>query len=113
MAELKEITDQNYKKEVIESDDVWSVTFSALSYCQPCKALHEILKHITANEKIPNVKFGTVAIEDTGLNWSTEMNIKAAPTTHVMHKGKILGTIMGFQGEKEFIEKVQSFSKLS
>ena len=113
MAELKEITDQNYKKEVIESDDVWSVTFSALSYCQPCKALHKILTHITANEKIPNVKFGTVAIEDTGLNWSTEMNIKAAPTTHVMYKGKILGTIMGFQGEKEFIEKVQSFSKLS
>ena len=113
MAELKEIKDQNYQKEVMESDDIWSISFSALSYCAPCRALHEVLKHITKNDKVPNVKFGTVAIEDTGLNWSTEMGIRAAPTTHVMHKGKILGTIMGFQGEKEFIEKVQSFSKLS
>ena len=29
MAELKEITDQNYQKEVIESDDIWSISFSA------------------------------------------------------------------------------------
>jgi thioredoxin-like negative regulator of GroEL len=113
MAELKEITDQNYKKEVIESEDIWAISFSALSYCAPCKALHEVLKHITANDKVPNVKFGTVAIEDTGLNWSTEMGIKAAPTTHVMRGSKILGTILGFQGEKEFIEKVQSFAELS
>jgi thioredoxin-like negative regulator of GroEL len=113
MAELKEITDQNYKKEVIESEDIWAISFSALSYCAPCRALHNVLKHITVNDKVPNVKFGTVAIEDTGLNWSTEMGIKAAPTTHVMRGSKILGTIMGFQGEKEFIEKVQSFAKLS
>lgn len=113
MAELKEITDQNYQKEVIESEDIWAISFSALSYCAPCRSLHEVLKHITQNDKVPNVKFGTVAIEDTGLSWSTQMNIRAAPTTHVMRKGKILGTIMGFPGEKEFIEKVQSFAKLS
>ena len=33
MAELKEITDQNYEKEVIQSEDIWCVTFSVLSFC--------------------------------------------------------------------------------
>ena len=111
MAELKEITDNNYQKEVMESDDIWSVTFSALSYCAPCKSLHEVLKHITQNDKLPGVKFGTVAIEDKGLNLSTSMNIKGVPTTHVFFKNKILGTVVGFLPEKDFIEKIKSFAK--
>tara|TARA_B100000029_G_C17502393_1_gene933139 strand:+ start:704 stop:1042 length:339 start_codon:yes stop_codon:yes gene_type:complete len=112
MAELKEITDQNYEKEVIQSEDIWCVTFSALSFCPPCKMLHPVIQNIAKNEKVPGVKFGTVATEDKGLNWSTSMGIKGVPTTHIMKKGQILGTIVGFVPEEQFIAKVKEAAKI-
>lgn len=112
MSELKNITDENYEKEVIQSEDVWCVTFSALSFCQPCKMLHPVLENIAKNNKVPEVKFGTVATEDTGVNWSTSMGIRGVPTTHIMHKGKILGTKVGFVPEKDFIEFVRATAKV-
>tara|TARA_B100001093_G_C26830425_1_gene1015866 strand:- start:1767 stop:2105 length:339 start_codon:yes stop_codon:yes gene_type:complete len=112
MSELKEITDQNYEKEVMQSDEIWSVTFSALSFCQPCKMLHPVLENIAKNNKIPKIKFGTVATEDKGISWSTSMNVRSVPTTHVIHKGKVLGTIMGFVPEKDFIAQVKEIAKV-
>ena len=112
MAELKEITDTNYEKEIFQSEDIWSVTFSALSYCNPCKALHPVIQNIAKDEKVPGVKFGTVAIEDTGLNFATSMQIKGVPTTHVMKKDKVIGTVVGFIPEKEFIAKIKEIAKV-
>ena len=112
MSELKDITDENYEKEVMQSEDIWCVTFSALSFCQPCKMLHPVLESVAKNNKVPEVKFGTVATEDKGLNFSTSMQIRGVPTTHVMHKGKILGTKVGFVPEEEFIEFVKTTAKI-
>jgi len=112
MAELKEITDENYEKEVMQSDSVWSITFSALSFCQPCKMLHPVLEEIAKKDKVPGVKFGTVATEDKGLNFSTSMQIKGVPTTHIMRKREILGTIVGFMPEEQFIAKIKEAVKV-
>ena len=112
MAELKKLTDENYEKEVINSKDIWCVTFSALSFCQPCKMLHPVIENIAKNDKVPGVKFGVVATEDTGLNWSTSMNIRGVPTTHVMRGTEILGTKVGFEPEKEFLDFVKSTAKV-
>ncbi|MFL2890029.1 MAG: thioredoxin family protein [Pelagibacteraceae bacterium] len=112
MAELKQITDENYEKDVMQSEDIWCVTFSALSFCQPCKMLHPIIENIAKNDKVPGVKFGTVATEDTGLNFSTSLSIRNVPTTHIMSKGKILGTLPGFVPEKDFIEFVKKTAKV-
>ena len=43
MAKLNEITDENFKKEVLENPKPYVVTHSALSYCEPCRMLHKIL----------------------------------------------------------------------
>ena len=112
MAELKEITDENYEKEVMQSDSIWAVTFSALSFCQPCKMLHPVLKEIAEKDKVPGVKFGTVATENSGLNFSTSLGIRSVPTTHIFHKGKILGTQAGFVPENEFISFVKKTAKV-
>ena len=114
MNELKNITDENYEKEIYQSDDIWSVTFSALSYCSPCKALHPVISAIAKGNKVPGVRFGTVAIEDTGVNFSTKISppIKGVPTTHIMKKDKVLGTIVGFVPEKELIEKIKEIAKV-
>ena len=51
MTKLHEITDQNFEKEVVESKKNWSVTYSALSYCQPCHVLHKTLENEILNAK--------------------------------------------------------------
>ena len=112
MAELKELTDENYEKEVINSKDIWCVTFSALSFCQPCRMLHPVIESIAKNEQVPGVKFGVVATEDKGLNWSTSMSIRGVPTTHIMRGKEILGTKVGFVPEKDFIDFVKSTAKV-
>ena len=45
MGKLNEITDENFKTEVLENSKPYVVTYSALSYCQPCIQLHKILKN--------------------------------------------------------------------
>ena len=90
MAELIQITDNNYEKEIHQSNDIWCVTFSALSFCQPCKMLHPVIESIAKNNKVPGVKFGVVATEDTGLNFSTMMNVRGVPTSHVMKGEKMI-----------------------
>ena len=85
MAELIQITDNNYEKEIHQSNDIWCVTFSALSFCQPCKMLHPVIQSIAKNNKVPGVKFGVVATEDTGLNFSTMMNVRCWHPSHIHH----------------------------
>ena len=40
------------------------------------------------------------------------MAIRGVPTTHVMRKNKILGTVVGFIPENDFIEKIKAFAKI-
>ena len=108
MSELIQITDDNYEKEIYQSNDIWCVTFSALSFCQPCKMLHPVIEHIAKNNKVPGVKFGVVATEDKGLNFSTIMGIRGVPCSHIMLGKKILGTKVGFVEEAKFIEFVKT-----
>ena len=108
MSDLIQITDKNYEKEIHQSDDIWCVTFSALSFCQPCKMLHQVIQSIAKNNKVPGVKFGVVATEDTGISFSTMMSIRGVPTTHIMKGKEILGTKVGFVEESKFLEFVKT-----
>ena len=67
-----------------------------------------MIESIAENSKVPGVKFGVVATEDTGLNFSTMMNVRGVPTTHVMRGKEILGTKVGFVEESKFIEFVKT-----
>ena len=67
MAELKELTDENYEKEVINSKDIWCVTFSALSFCQPCRMLHPVIESIA---KMVNWIFRNLSWRCIWLIWS-------------------------------------------
>ena len=70
------------------------------------------LKEIAEKDKVPGVKFGTVATENSGINFSTSLGIRSVPTTHIFHKGKILGTQAGFIPENEFISFVKKTAKV-
>ena len=108
MAKLNEITDENFKKEVLESSKPYVVTYSALSYCQPCHQLHQILQNEVLNHPITNeVNFGTVAVEDKGINISTAAGVRGVPTTVIYKNGSEASRKIGAVPAQNFISWVK------
>ena len=108
MAKLNEITDENFKKEVLESVKPYVVTYSALSYCQPCKQLHQILENEIVNHPIASeVNFGSVAVEDKGINISTAAGVRGVPTTIIYKKGEPVAQKVGAVPAQAFISWVK------
>ena len=108
MAKLNEITDENFKKEVLENSKPYVVTYSALSYCQPCVQLHKILESEVINHPIANeVNFGTVAVEDKGLNISTAAGVRGVPTTIIYKNGERISEKVGAVPASTFISWVK------
>ena len=108
MTKLNEITDENFKKEVLESSKPYVVTYSALSYCQPCIQLHKILQSEVINHPIAkDVNFGTVAVEDKGLNISTAAGVRGVPTTVIYKNGTESSRKVGAVPAQAFISWVK------
>ena len=109
MGKLNEITDLNFKKEVLESTKPYVVTYSALSYCQPCIQLHKILKDEIINHPISEkVNFGTVAVEDKGINISTQAGVRGVPTTIIYKNGEKISEKIGSVPSQTFLAWIQS-----
>ena len=108
MAKLNDITDENFKNEVLESSKPYCVTYSALSFCAPCKVLHktleeEVIKHPIANE----VNFGAVETEDKGINISSAAGIKSVPTTIIYKNGAAVAQKIGAVPAQSFISWIK------
>ena len=109
MAKLNEITDENFKKEVLENAKPYVVTYSALSYCQPCQQLHRILENEVLNHPITNeVNLGTVAVEDKGINISTQAGVRGVPTTIIYKNGERISEKVGSVSAQIFIDWIKS-----
>jgi len=102
MAELKEITDENFEKEVLNNPKYTSCTFSALSWCQPCKVLHGILLDIVKTDLAEKVDFVSADIESGVPNQALIANIRGVPTTHIYKDKKIIGTKVGSVSRQHF-----------
>ncbi len=108
MGKLNEITDENFKTEVLKSSKPYVVTYSALSYCQPCIQLHKILKSDVINHPISNdVNFGTVAVEDSGINISTAAGVRGVPTTIIYKNSAPVAQKVGAVPAQAFISWVK------
>ena len=109
MGKLNEITDENFQKEVLENTKPYVVTYSALSYCQPCIELHNLLKREIINHSISEkVNFGTVAVEDKGINISTHAGVRGVPTTIIYKNGERISEKIGSVPAQTFIDWVES-----
>ena len=108
MTKLNEITDENFKKEVLENPKPYVVTYSALSYCQPCIQLHNILKSEVINHPIASeVNFGSVAVEDKGINISSAAGVRGVPTTIIYKNGEPIAQKVGAVPAQSFISWVK------
>ena len=108
MSKLNEITDENFKKEVLENLKPYSVTFSDVSFCAPCRQLHEILQREVINHPIAQeVNFGTVEVSGSGMNISTSHMIRGIPTTILYKNGEQIAQKVGAVPATTFIAWVK------
>lgn len=93
------ITNDNYKKEVVASTDPVVIVFGA-NWCTPCKSLHITLNSIKDN--FPNVKFVSIDV-DAETDITAKYQIFSVPTLVLVQNNKEIGRMVG-NNHGKFIE---------
>ena len=97
------LTEQNFKKEVLEADSPVLVDFWG-AWCRPCYTLALTLNEI--EENIKEVKIGKVN-SDENPELMREYSINALPTLLFFNKGQLLGKLIGLQDKSTIVSKFE------
>jgi len=102
MSNLNEVTDANFKTEVLQSEKPVLVDFWA-TWCGPCKALAPKLDEMSGSysDKVKFVKLDVDANQEV----PAQFGIRGIPTLMLFKEGKMLDQLVGNQ-PKEVIEKL-------
>jgi thioredoxin 1 len=91
-ADVMNIGDGEFSKEVLESDKPVLVDFWA-TWCAPCRAIAPSVEAL-ASEYKDRVKFAKMNIDDNQ-NTPQQYGIRSIPTLLVFKGGKVVGQIVG------------------
>ena len=89
---IKEITDGDFKKEVIESGEPVLVDFWA-TWCAPCKAIAPMLEELSVQHQ-GKVKIVKVNIDDNQ-DTPQQYGIRSIPTLLLFKGGRVVDQIVG------------------
>ena len=88
---LKNLTDENFKKEVKESGKISIIQFSA-TWCSPCRALKPIMEEIS--NEMSEVVFAKHNIDEQP-NMPMKYGVRGIPTMLIFKNGELKGTKVG------------------
>src|SRR3954470_18728417 len=103
-----EFTDDNFAKEVLQSDKPVLVDFWA-PWCGPCKMIGPIVEKL-AGEMSSAVKIGKLNVDDNP-STTPELGAMCITTLLLFRGGKVVGTTMGFTPEPRLREFITTHSK--
>ncbi len=106
MAELINVSDQNFESEVLKSDVPVLVDFWA-EWCNPCKMIAPIVEKI-AREFEGKVKVAKVDV-DSNPDIASKFGIRSIPTVMIFKEGGLVEQVVGVVPEpqlKKLVEKV-------
>jgi thioredoxin 1 len=93
-----EFTDENFDREVLQSDQPVLVDFWA-EWCMPCKMIAPTIDQL-AQEFQGKAKVGKVNTDDNR-DISVKYGIQAIPTLMVFHKGEVVHQFLGVKQKGE------------
>jgi thioredoxin 1 len=105
MAELAEITDDNFEAEVLNSDKPVVIDFWA-EWCAPCKQIAPIIKDL-ADQYADQVK---VVKMDIDANPATpgKYGIRAIPTILAFKDGEVVEQLQGARPKADFEQQIKN-----
>ncbi|MFH1640331.1 MAG: thioredoxin [Candidatus Omnitrophota bacterium] len=101
---LLEITDNNFKKEVLESNLPVLVDFWA-PWCGPCKMIVPIIEELSG-EYANKMKFGKINVDETQ-KVATNYGIMSIPTLMFFKNGKVIEQVVGALGKNDLKKKIE------
>ncbi|MFA6217666.1 MAG: thioredoxin [Candidatus Omnitrophota bacterium] len=99
------LSDSNFKKEVLESDETVLVDFWA-PWCGPCKFLGPIIEEIAA-EYDKKIKVGKFDI-DSNPKIPTQYGIMSIPTLMFFKKGQVMEQFVGALNRNDLKKKIDA-----
>lgn len=99
-----ELTDANFKEEVLDYKGITVVDFWAV-WCGPCKMIGPIIEEI--GEKYEGVKVGKLDV-DNNPETAIEYGIRSIPTVLFLKDGEIIEKHVGSASKTVFFEKVEA-----
>ncbi len=104
MADVVEVTDENFEQEVLNSDQPAIIDFWA-EWCAPCRAISPIIKELAA-EYGDQVKIVKMDI-DAHPNTPGKYGVRAIPTVLAFKGGQVVDQLQGARPKGDFEEMVK------
>ena len=104
MADVVDVTDQNFESEVLQSDKPVIIDFWA-EWCAPCRAIAPIVKDLAAQYP-DDVKIVKMNIDENP-NTPGRYGVRAIPTVLAFKGGTVVEQITGARPRSAFEEMVQ------
>jgi thioredoxin 1 len=105
MGRIVEVTDENFKAEVLEADQPVFVDFWAV-WCGPCRMIAPVFEQLR-EEYAGRVKFVKVNVDEVTESVAT-YGIMSIPTLMLFKDGQPTETLVGVQPKEKLIEVLES-----
>tara|TARA_A100001011_G_scaffold393737_1_gene484360 strand:+ start:1053 stop:1373 length:321 start_codon:yes stop_codon:yes gene_type:complete len=89
---IKKISDETYKKEVLDNPKTTVIKFQA-DFCGPCHQLTPVVLKIS--EEMPEVNFVSMEIDQDGASTATEFGIRSIPQMYIIKNRKVISQKAG------------------
>jgi thioredoxin 1 len=100
-----ELTDLNFKTEVIDSAQLSMIDFWA-EWCGPCRAIGPVIEEL-AKEYEGKVKIGKVNV-DQNPKISMDYGITSIPAILFVKGGVVVDKLVGAQPKANFVKKIEA-----